>query len=160
MIETIKKLFKFNASCKKSKKSEGFLNLFGFNSLRLAAPKIFRGIPCLPACRKPNQDTSGLASGSMEGFICKNPKVRKVRFELTAPDADQVALTGDFTDWSTHGLAMKKGLNGRFRTSVRLNSGFYEYKFIVDGEWRMDPANQNTNVNSVNTLNSIMEVEK
>ena len=38
-------------------------NLFGFNSPRLAAPKILRGI-------KPKLDTSRLALRSMEGFIC------------------------------------------------------------------------------------------
>lgn len=87
-------------------------------------------------------------------------KLSKVRFELVAPDAKKVALTGDFTNWSVEGLEMKRKLNGRWRVLLELKPGFYEYKFIVDGEWRTDPANRNTSVNSFSTLNSIMEVEK
>lgn len=37
---------------------------------------------------------------------------RKVLFELSAPEANQVYLAGDFNNWDTAGLPMKKDKNG------------------------------------------------
>ena len=44
-------------------------------------------------------------------------------FELTAPNAREVLVTGDFTSWSATGIAMKKGANGLWKTSINLKAG-------------------------------------
>lgn len=77
-----------------------------------------------------------------------------VSFELMAPNAKEVVVTGDFTSWSSTGIAMKKGSNGNWKTAVNLKPGKYEYKFVVDGQWWNDPNNKATVTNSFGSLNS------
>ena len=62
-------------------------------------------------------------------------------FALTAPNAKQVYLAGEMTDWGTDEIAMTRGTDGVWRTSVNLPTGQWLYKFVVDGEWIADPAN-------------------
>jgi 1,4-alpha-glucan branching enzyme len=79
-------------------------------------------------------------------------------FELMAPNAKEVVVTGDFTSWSATGIAMKKGGNGLWKTTVNLKPGKYEYKFVVDGQWWNDPNNATTVGNSFGSLNSLKVV--
>jgi hypothetical protein len=48
-------------------------------------------------------------------------------------------LAGDFTGWQQAPLAMTKGKNGLWKKIVSLPPGRYEYRLLVDGEWRDDP---------------------
>ena len=102
------------------------------------------GIKLDPATRK---------EGKMLGRIM----AKKVSFELVAPQANRVALTGDFKNWDRKGIPMKKDKDGTWRIEVPLPPGRYEYKFIVDNEWKTDPANTQTSGNSFGTLNSVKE---
>ncbi|XP_010498972.1 PREDICTED: uncharacterized protein LOC104776573 isoform X2 [Camelina sativa] len=52
--------------------------------------------------------------------------------------ASEVLLTGSFDGWSTQ-RKMKKAENGVFSLSLKLYPGKYEIKFIVDGQWKVDP---------------------
>ncbi|MBN2482848.1 MAG: glycogen-binding domain-containing protein [Candidatus Omnitrophica bacterium] len=90
--------------------------------------------------------------------VAKKSAGKKVDFQLTAPDAKKVALTGDFNSWNTNGTKMKKDRNGVWSIGMTLNPGRYEYKFIVDGQWWTDPINSNTSKNSFGTINSVLEV--
>jgi len=49
-------------------------------------------------------------------------KVRKktVEFSLDAPKAKEVYLAGEFNDWDTQSLPMKKGKDGVWRTKIKL----------------------------------------
>jgi len=85
-------------------------------------------------------------------------KEKKVNFELSAPAAKRVALTGSFNAWSSSGISMKKDKSGLWALEVSLNPGRYEYKFIVDGQWWTDPKNPKTITNSFGSQNSIKEV--
>jgi 1,4-alpha-glucan branching enzyme len=64
---------------------------------------------------------------------------RRVSFKLSAPDARQVMLSGSFNEWSYEATPLKKDVTGAWRTQVSLSPGTYEYRFVVDGEWRDDP---------------------
>ena len=61
-------------------------------------------------------------------------------FRFTAPDAMSVVLVGDFTHWQKQGIPMRKDRDGTWSATVRLEPGRHTYRFIVDGEWRDDPA--------------------
>ncbi|KAL1196243.1 PTST-like protein 2 [Cardamine amara subsp. amara] len=52
--------------------------------------------------------------------------------------ASEVLLTGSFDGWSMQ-RKMKKAQNGVFSLSLKLYPGKYEIKFIVDGQWKVDP---------------------
>ena len=61
------------------------------------------------------------------------------QFLLNAPDAQQVSLAGDFTDWQpAHTLTRSEP--GVWTVVVPLDPGIHNYSFIVDGErWVADP---------------------
>jgi 1,4-alpha-glucan branching enzyme len=66
------------------------------------------------------------------------PKKKRVYFELDAPKAKDVRLCGSFNDWDPEAKQLKKNKEGRWRTFRMLPPGIYEYRFLVDGEWRND----------------------
>ena len=79
-------------------------------------------------------------------------------FELAAPKAKKVLLTGDFNSWDKNGIPLKKERNGTWKANLKLKPGNYQYKYIVDGQWWNDPSNTKTVSNSYGSLNSIKEV--
>ncbi len=64
---------------------------------------------------------------------------QKVVFSYTAPQAQAVLVAGDFTGWQQAPVAMKKSKSGVWKKTVSLPPGRYEYRLLVDGEWRDDP---------------------
>lgn len=98
--------------------------------------------------------------GTMLTKTAPKPVKTKERasFRLQAPNAKNVAVTGDFTSWDEKGIKMKKSKEGVWSVGVDLKPGRYEYKFIVDNQWTRDPANGKVVVNSFGSENSILEV--
>ena len=61
-----------------------------------------------------------------------------IEFNLFAPYNKGVALIGSFSNWQE--IPMKKGDDGYFRTTVKLEDGTYEYKFRVQSNsWFFEP---------------------
>jgi 1,4-alpha-glucan branching enzyme len=83
---------------------------------------------------------------------------RKEAFELEAPAASTVLLAGDFTGWQTEPITLKKGRNGRWKTTVPLEPGCYQYRFMVDGVWMDDPIAQARVPNDFGSQNCVREV--
>lgn len=88
--------------------------------------------------------------GPLTGLRCRMPKQKsakqKVTFSLAAPDARDVQLAGDFTGWQQTPISLKRDKTGTWKKTVTLPPGRYEYRLLVDGEWRDDPqcAERNT----------------
>lgn len=57
---------------------------------------------------------------------------RMVDFRLRRPDADSVAVVGDFSDWEP--VPMERS-DGTWRASIPVAPGLYHFGFRVDGEW-------------------------
>jgi len=53
--------------------------------------------------------------------------------------SEKVALAGDFNGWNSGELFMKKDSLG-WQLPYVLAKGNYDYKFIVDGKWMVDPS--------------------
>lgn len=87
-----------------------------------------------------------------------------VRFSTPEPAGagKTVYLTGSFNDWDGERLPLAPlpGEKGRLGTTLRLAPGYYEYKFIVDGQWLPDEENPNCAANDFGTLNSVLNVEE
>jgi 1,4-alpha-glucan branching enzyme len=64
---------------------------------------------------------------------------QKVTFSYQAASAQSVTLAGDFTGWDQAPILLKKSKNGFWKKTIPLPPGRYEYRLIVDGEWRDDP---------------------
>ncbi len=98
-------------------------------------------------------------SEMMQGIVKEKTKELKyTTFELVAPEASSVYITGTFNDWSLDESYRMERENGRWRISLPLKSGLYQYRFIVDGKWQPDPQNPRQERNSFGEVNSLVEV--
>jgi len=85
-------------------------------------------------------------------------KKRRVIFSLEAADAQKVILGGDFNQWNANAHPMKKDESGVWKRVLMLEPGRYEYKFLVDGQWRNDPNNDQTCANCFGTHNNVLVI--
>ncbi|HUV76541.1 MAG TPA: glycogen-binding domain-containing protein [Desulfobacterales bacterium] len=85
-------------------------------------------------------------------------KNRRVMFSLEATEAKKVVLMGNFNDWSLKKHPMQRDENGMWNKTVMLSPGKYEYKFLVDGQWREDPLNDRLCPNCFGTQNSVLDL--
>jgi len=86
----------------------------------------------------------------------KGPKGKPITFAIDAPYGWDVALAGSFNNWEPR--AMVKESDGWWRITVHLTPGNYQYRFLVDTEWREDPTNQRTIKNEYGGNNSVIDV--
>lgn len=77
---------------------------------------------------------------------------------MAAPLARQVFLAGDFNNWDINSHPMKKVENGNWIKSLFLQEGCYEYKFIIDDKWEIDPKNKRQCENCFGSQNNIVRV--
>ena len=74
------------------------------------------------------------------------------------PQAKKVYLAGSFNDWDPQAKRMTRCKDRTFRARLRLSTGQYEYKFIVDGEWIDDPDADYHIQNQYGSVNSVINV--
>jgi len=84
---------------------------------------------------------------------------RNVAFTYHAPEAMEVFLAGEFNNWDTSSLPMKKDKDEVWKTTVKLLPGRYEYKFFVDNVWAEDVPGLETIPNPLGTHNFVIWVK-
>lgn len=77
-----------------------------------------------------------------------------VRFVYVDAQAREVYLVGDFNGWSPHATPLDLEGDDTWVTEHFLDPGIYEYKLLVDGEWRVDADNPEVSANG----NSVVRV--
>jgi len=65
---------------------------------------------------------------------------RKVHFQYRDSVPKNVAVIGDFNQWSLQ--LMKKDEKNRWNIVLRIKPGTYAYNFLVDGKMIRDPSNR------------------
>ena len=82
---------------------------------------------------------------------------RKIVFKLEAPEGAMVHIAGDFNDWVPESLHLTE-FQGRplWHKTISLRQGSYEYKYLVDGDWITDPANERTADDAYGDVNSVI----
>jgi 1,4-alpha-glucan branching enzyme len=85
-------------------------------------------------------------------------KKRKVTFSMISSDAEEVILVGDFNNWNPKKHPMQKDRNGMWVKTVIIPHGKYEYKFLVDGQWKEDPQNDQASLNCFGTYNNVFNL--
>ncbi|MBC8425479.1 hypothetical protein H8E07_15270 [bacterium] len=87
--------------------------------------------------------------------------VRTVKFAYAAgTSAANVFLAGTFNDWNDSKQRMTDADgDGVFETTLLLQPGSYQYKFVVDGSWHHDPENPDTAEDGFGGSNSLLEVD-
>jgi hypothetical protein len=63
-----------------------------------------------------------------------------VQFVYVAPDAETVAVAGDFNEWADSGYSLRDpDGDGVWTGQLPLAPGLHKYMFVVDGQWVTDP---------------------
>ena len=87
------------------------------------------------------------------------PKTEKeVVFEFYAPAAEDVRLAGTFNSWDPSKHRLRKESNGRWHLTLKLKSGRYEYRYLVDGNWENDQRPVGCVPNAFGSWNCVVEV--
>ncbi|HEX8119091.1 MAG TPA: glycogen-binding domain-containing protein [Pyrinomonadaceae bacterium] len=104
-------------------------------------------------------------------FVYEGETYTARRVELPAPsskgnttftlkgheDASVVVLVGTFNNWNQSQLLFAREADG-WVCRVDLDPGVYQYKFIVDGDWLLDPSNPDTAEDEAGNVNTVIEV--
>lgn len=106
-----------------------------------------------------NPVTSKNEFGENNSVLLLPSKEGNIEFSLKGySKAKTVALAGTFNDWSQRRhLFFRQG--DKWICRVRLQPGVYRYKFVVDGEWILDPGNKQIEENEFNTGNNVLTVK-
>jgi hypothetical protein len=75
------------------------------------------------------------------------------------PGARSLVVTGSFCNWRPEGQPLRYDQNGGVWTAtLTLPPGRYEYRLLVDGEWRDDPTCEERLTNPFGSENCVFEV--
>lgn len=98
-------------------------------------------------------------------FQAKSRKRRKtvipegVVFSFPADvDARIVQIAGEFNNWNPEKCSLRKNSGGDWFLRMPLKSGTYQYKYVVDGKWVLDPKNEQKIETDFGGFNSIITV--
>lgn len=84
---------------------------------------------------------------------------KRVTFSLAADAGSEVFVAGEFNNWDPAAKRMTdKDGNGLYSAVLNLAPGEYEYKFVINGIWCVDPNCREWRQNSLGTLNSVLHV--
>ena len=110
----------------------------------------------------PQCDPSKPISLGYEGKLLKHlqkPEVADwVVFKFDAPPGADVYVAGTFNNWDSTAIHLGDNHKGTYTATVLLPPGRYEYKFIVNGEWRNGQDRHAQVPNTLGTTNSILLV--
>lgn len=85
-----------------------------------------------------------------------NQRAKRIEFKVFAPQAEKVYLCGSFNNWSESSDPMKKDSTGTWKKIKMLSEGTHEYKYLVDGDWTLDPECHDTTPNEFGTENNVV----
>jgi hypothetical protein len=84
--------------------------------------------------------------------------LKKVPLKIKADGAREVVLTGDFTQWAKDQIRLTPTSGGEWITVLELAPGEYQYRLIVDGEWRDHSEASKKIGNPFGTQNCVLTV--
>jgi len=88
----------------------------------------------------------------------KLPKMAEVVFAVSAPEAKEVYIAGDFNDWKVDASSKMEQSNGTWKKRLNLANGKYRYRYVIDGVWTEDANNPTREMNPYGTMDSLVEV--
>lgn len=91
--------------------------------------------------------------------VTAEPSERETTFSVSAPNAKDVYIVGDFNHWKMNDESRLERLtDGNWEKRFTLSPGKYRYKFVVDGEWQLDTCNQEKEQNPFGTYDSVKKL--
>jgi chromosome partitioning protein len=87
------------------------------------------------------------------------PRLNKVVFKVSAPQAKEVFVAGDFNAWRLDENSRMMQEDGAWQKTLDLSKGTYHYRFVIDGKWTEDQSNPTKEMNPYGQMDSIIEVQ-
>jgi MinD-like ATPase involved in chromosome partitioning or flagellar assembly len=113
------------------------------------------------AASPPEQQVQPAGEGIENAAATGPPREVIVRFKDS--EAGDVRIAGDFNGWvpdrGVRSLIAMEGENRVWTKILTLEPGTYQYRYVVDGEWREDPANPKSAPGPTGQPNSILHVQ-
>ena len=107
--------------------------------------------------KKKDEGKAGkIENSARKEMIKKNGK--NVEFSLSAPEANEVYLAGEFNRWDVRSMPMKRGKDGNWKVQTSLPPGRYEYKFVADNYWVEDSPGGEFVANPFGSQNLVLRV--
>jgi 1,4-alpha-glucan branching enzyme len=92
----------------------------------------------------------------MDKTVTKTTK-KRITFEVKAEPGSEVYVAGDFNNWEPTKKLKSKNKDGIFTGTLLLDRDTqYEYKFIINGKWSVDPNCDEWVPNALGSLNSVL----
>ncbi len=79
-----------------------------------------------------------------------------ILFQFSSKTASTVEIAGDFNHWIPEPL-VRRGQDGLWQKVISVELKNFRYKFIVDGEWQVDPSQPMQKQNTYGGVDSYME---
>ena len=102
------------------------------------------------------------ATPGLEAGARSSGEAREVIVRFRDGQASDVRIAGDFNGWvpdkGVRSLIEAEGEQRVWTKILQLAPGRYEYRYVVDGEWREDPDNPDVKTTSVGGRNSVLVV--
>jgi len=99
-------------------------------------------------------------SSDLDLFDTPAPFPARVLFSYFDENAADVKVAGNFNGWdASDKYRLKREGSGKWSLCLPLQPGKYQYKFIVDGDWKEDPENPAQVVGEFGQKNSVIEVD-
>ncbi len=83
---------------------------------------------------------------------------KRVTFTFDGPQASSVCVAGSFNNWDPGANPLKRQKDGVWKATANLAPGAHEYRFVVDGFWRDDPACPDRTPNEFGEENCVIKV--
>lgn len=100
----------------------------------------------------------GSSAGGKQAARTTAGKKKRTTFQLGGDEGCSVYVAGSFNGWNPKKNKMRFK-NGRYSVALMLPPGKYEYKFIVDGTWCVDPECAEWAPNGLGSLNSVVNID-
>lgn len=118
-----------------------------------------------PANEETENDGQGNVNNVLRVAPCDGlPPCEDTLFRLDAgTDVQTVLVSGTFNGWGetpeSADPLLDPDSDGMWELAIRLAPGTYQYKFLVDGAWQLDPENPNTVDDGTGNTNNVLVVD-
>jgi chromosome partitioning protein len=103
-----------------------------------------------------------VARPELEAPFADDSSPREVVVRFSDQVASDVQIAGDFNGWipdkGVRSLIESEGMERVWTKILHLPPGTYQYRYVVDGEWREDPANPESATGVAGEPNSVLLV--
>lgn len=114
--------------------------------------------PGRPIPASPQPTTPEATMRKIEMIYGPQPVEDGMVFTIKAAGARKVQLAGDFNGWNPELTPLRRVREDAYQIRLPLRPGRYQYRYVIDGRWQPDPANQRCERNPFGDFNSVIEV--